>query len=284
MKHNKVAYFQLEKSKKGQSVTHAGLEGGHCLYGDATYVPNKAHVPIYWLPWEDGGIISLTIPQKGTGNSPTPDPDRFFTAAINGCSVVVTGNAGNPRVFHCGGSTYQNTSAATAQFWRGLVGGLTNRAISGEVNKNMYIAEDGVTVTDKTGRVLKTTQAAKDYHAWLQSNSSKNLTVEEVRPWGCVMGIRDGNSNWKFYLQENASVEYTILHKKHGVRVAEKEQKLRKTDKGDFKGLRNPNTDEKVIVERKRTVARPIKFYEIYPNPQQGAGRLDLSMPKWSHG
>jgi hypothetical protein len=282
---NLVAYLLLEKGKKGQLVYNAN-EGGSCLYGTATYVPNNAYVPVYWLPWEDGGIISLTIPQQGSNNSPNPDPGLFFTAAINGCSVIITGNANNPRIFHGGGPTYKNTSAETAQFWHGLADRLTNRVIGGEANKNMYVAEDGVTFTDTSGRVLKTTQAAKDYHTWLDLNTSNDLTIEEVRPWGCVMGIRTANGNWKFYLQENASVEYTILRKKHGLfgpKVVEKEDRLGRNPQGKVKKVADPNTGAKIVVDRKRTVARPIAFSEIYPNAQRGP-RIDLPMPKWWHG
>ena len=74
--------------------------------------------PIWFLPWADLNIIRLTIPVKGTSN---PDPDIFFTAAINGCSVFVQGSARHPTVYHAGGVTNYAINDAV-RFWREAVG------------------------------------------------------------------------------------------------------------------------------------------------------------------
>lgn len=137
---------------------------------------------------------------------PAGSPNRFFTAAINGCSVFVTGAANAPTVHHAGGDTSTNGLAAQAAFWRNLMVGLGHVGVA-EVNKEDYIKNSTV-LLDGGGH---TTQAARDYKAWLEADYAGELEIEDVRPWGAVIGLRDGAGNWSFYLQENASVSYYTL-------------------------------------------------------------------------
>ena len=63
----------------------------------------------------------------GPGTTAIPNPDIFFTAAINGCSVFVNGNAADPTVYH--GGAEQNEIAAIKNqlgntFWN-MIGGNT---------------------------------------------------------------------------------------------------------------------------------------------------------------
>lgn len=281
----KVAWLNFSKTAKG-NIAYSMQErtAARTLVATSSYTPNTAHVACYWLPWNsEGGIISIKIPTAGSRGRDEPDPDLFFTAAINGCSVFVSGTPDSPTVYHCGGSTSQTTMAGGAKFWRDLMTRLVGGGgIQAEVNKTDYIKTDGIR---DTGGGL-TTQAAKDYAAWLKSNTSDMLNITDVSPFGCVMGIRSGG-NWKFYLQENATVKYTVLKKKYGLfgpKVAQKENALGKGQDGIIKKLADPNTGKKVVIDKIRYICYPIRVREIYPRAVGGGCRIFQPLPKVEHG
>src|SRR5687768_14128981 len=61
--------------------------------GSFTLQPGASSLAVQWLPWLSHSIVGLTL-----GAS----PDIFVTAAINGCSVFVTGAPNAPTVYHAG--------------------------------------------------------------------------------------------------------------------------------------------------------------------------------------
>jgi hypothetical protein len=211
-KGRKVAHIHMYKKERGD-YTVTGNEGADVLHFDAVYAPRADYVPVYFLPWEaQGGVIRITIPPPAAG-----DPDIFFTAAINGCSVFFQGTAQNPTIYHAGfmGTTRTDPNAS-AKFWRDTVraNAKNNTPLLGEVNKTHYIATPGLTTPPPYPGAAagNTTLNAKAYSDWLNNKYSKSLTIRDVMPWGCVMGIRTG-ANWKFYLQENATVVWRKVSK-----------------------------------------------------------------------
>jgi hypothetical protein len=279
-----VASLHLSRAQRGQRII-TGNEGGDTLTGVASYRVGAPGVPVYWLPWDSGGaVISLTIPRMGTRAMGEPDPDRFFTAAINGCSIFFRGTPDNPTVYHCGGDTEVSGAHASALFWHNLMINL-HGGVGGEVNKEDYITTEGVKGGPRG--TITTTQAAKDYEAWLKASYSKQLEIEDVRPWGCVMGIRGADGNWRFFLQENATVSYFVLKKKHlfsKERVREHENvKVRDQNTGKLKTKHDANTNEVVTADRLRMLSRPLRFHEIWPN-RPVTVRLDRPIPKSKHG
>jgi len=288
MKNRKVARLHLTKGARGQKDIIGRTEGGDSLFGEASYDRSAQGVPVYWLPWNTAGaVISLEIPTKGTRSAGRLDPDRFFTAAINGCSIFFAGTPANPTIFHCGGDTEVSGPSASAKFWRDLMGsGKIGTTVLGEVNKEHYITTQGV----KSGPLnTTTTQAAKDYEVWLKTNSSKQLEIEQVAPWGCVMGMRDDAGNWKFYLQQNAAITYYTLKKKglFSDKMVRKQEKL-KTFEKDSGGVdqiitKKDQDGDTVMIDRKRVVSRPISFRQVWPNGKAGV-RIDLPIPRSKHG
>src|SRR5688572_13549258 len=201
----KVAYVNAFKKPQG-NVQATGNEGADTVHFEPSYTESAGAVPIYFLPWDEGGaMVQLTIPPQGTW---TPDPNLFFTAAINGCSVFIQGTADQPTIYHCGGNTGKGDDhAAAARFWRDMVAANKQGSkgdVTAEVNKTHYIKEVG----------KKTTDRAAEFEAWLKDNKKQRIEISSVLPWGCVMGIRT-NGKWAFYLQENASIVYTTMVKKH---------------------------------------------------------------------
>ena len=147
------------------------------------------------------------------GRLAPPDPDIFFTAAINGCSVFIQGSKKNPTIYHCGGDpdypTTERDPSVAATFWRNLVLNYgQGRKPKAEVNKTNYVLD--VTTTNTAE---KSTQHSREYDEWLKSNVDNTVRIKEVAPWGCVFGIRTGDE-WAFYLQENATIKYATIQKK----------------------------------------------------------------------
>lgn len=204
----KVAYLNLHKRPIGTSAV-SGNEGGRTVDVEGSYQPKPNWFPAYFLPWDaSGAMVRLSIPAKGTHDV---DPDIFFTAAINGCSIFFQGTPERPTIYHCGGDTGKGSDhAAAAKFWRDLVDTYKHTGkgkVLAEVNKTHYIKTPGVAGGSTTERAL-------EYENWLKSKNSSKLTVTMVNPWGCVFGIRRG-TRWTFYLQENATIVYNTLTKSH---------------------------------------------------------------------
>ena len=209
----KVAMVNLIK----RDPSKPGNEGGETIdvFGTFNLGKDTTWVPVYYLPWDEGGaIVHLTIPKKGTigPDSHILDPDIFFTAAINGCSIFVQGTPENPTVYHAGGDTGRGDDMARgAGFWRDVLtrfADTSKGSFQAEINKMDYIKTPGQVGGD--GKL--TTAHANEYEKWLKDKYKKTLDVKFVSPWGAVMGYRT-DGKWKFYLQENATIAYMKLKK-----------------------------------------------------------------------
>ena len=184
---------------------------------------NHPHaLPIYWLPWKDRHIVHLRL-AAGVNT-----PQFFFTSAIGGCSVFVQGPANQPTVYHAGCESgqlsnyapplprnaqvqalYQAAQAGDAPlFWHLLVENNHNVVVAapnwGEVDKRDYVKDGSVwRRVDCTVRVLSFIKRVEGIH------EDEGLKVIDIRPSGCVFGIKTG-ANWVFYLQENVAITYRL--------------------------------------------------------------------------
>ena len=238
------------------------------LPSDASRV---GYIPIWFLPWESGFMWKLKIESSvasptlniGAGTTAIANPDVFFTAAINGCSVFARGAAADPSLYH--GGAEQNEIATIRNqvgnaFWQQIGGNAEGLWLNlfhgfdmaagplppggdpmtlmgqkhnpakaadnsvGEVNKNDYVKQSvhGADILSPLS-MGKANPADRDKPSTIQAVQLENyltsrpdfshLRVEEVSPWGCVFGLRNGN-NWEFYLQTNATVRYYTIHRK----------------------------------------------------------------------
>ena len=196
-------------------------------------IPTKdgmGEVPAFFLPWDyRGGTVKLSIPSlakfdlnfweanKSYGGSAIGGhqiikkyPKFFLTAAINGCSVFVTGSDTEPTVYHCGKS---GDVPDAINMWRQTVEKLAGKdAVGmGEANKSDYV-KDGVSKDannyNTTAKALQFTKALNDHY------ERSKVRIQEVRPWGAVFGVCNDFGRWKFYLQENATIRYDVVDKK----------------------------------------------------------------------
>jgi hypothetical protein len=261
-----VAYIDLRLTPRGgYAVT--GNEGGDRIYFDADYNAQGGYVPVYFLPWDsDGAAVRLTIPAPGVNN---PDPDIFFTAAINGCSIFFQGTRQNPTIYHCGGGTGFAKAQITEaeEFWQEVVDDFVGQdAAAGRANlgnvaarsvgKSEYVATPGYKSKPDVGAIQSfTTPRALKYQKQLKrKHGITKLTIEEVSPWGSVLGRRDNNGDWTFFLQENATIIY---------------HQVDRSLPNLFKGVKTPA----------QYVARPLKWKEIFPNGP-GHHTMKAAVPK----
>ena len=198
------------KNNEGTGVVR--VRGKFSAFGDA--------LPAYFLPWDDrGAIVRLTIPPKGKIKV---DPNIFFTATINGCSVFVQGDTKSPTIYHAGGSTGRKDHNDAARFWRhalqNYIGNSESANARGklvsEVNKTQYIKTPG---TQNNSTTPQAAEYERILHEKLEKTGSCEVTM--VNPWGCIFGIRSGDS-WTMYLQENATVICNYLTKAQDGKVS----------------------------------------------------------------
>ena len=204
--------------KKNDHVAEPGKPGGYgCLRLSVTLGAAPGSQPIYFLPWDkSGGATELTIPDLPTTTPLATHPCVFVTTAVTGCSLIFKGTQQNPTILHCGRE--QGLARDAHDFWPDFVTYLEThstargRRTGGQLahaSKRAYIKEPGVMSGGKG-----TTQDALDFQAritdrydTLAGTRGRRIAVQDVCPWGAVVGIRRG-SDWTFYLQENANVVY----------------------------------------------------------------------------
>src|SRR5688500_15154606 len=132
MKGDKISFLNCWKADLGRDVTmrapkgtytedeqkRSMIEGADTICITAQRDSDDSLVPAFFLPWDTrGGTVALRIPAKaGFGGS---YPKFFLTAAINGCSVFVSGTPKEPRVYHGGKGTGVDGDAA--KVWRDMV-------------------------------------------------------------------------------------------------------------------------------------------------------------------
>jgi hypothetical protein len=249
---SKVAWLNFSKRARGAGYSAsfcASAEGGITVDGSFNERPHK--VKSYFLPWTaGGGIISLAIPAIGPAN-PDNDVKYFFTATITGCSVFIKGTQRAPIIYHAGGETGRSNPVLAALFWRNLMNRYAGTgAIVGEVNKTDYISQIG-----QGTKSSPATAHSQEFETWLKANSSKDLDISWTFPWGCVMGVRDNQGDWTFYLQENVTIFYSKFTKAHWYSTQKKV-------KGQMTGA-----------------ARPMLFRQFFPG---GAPQADFvpSLPR----
>ena len=242
----RVGYLNFDEQPSGGGA--AGLGGLVKVSGRINFV--FGDVKSYFLPWKTNEIIRLNIPARDAALL-NDDVRYFFTAAISGCSIFVKGTAKAPIIFHAGGNTGQNDPVQAAKFWRDM---MEQHPLSAgptvEINKTHY-------VTDSIAHGVGVTAHSRQFETWLKANATGDLNVEEIAATGCVMGFRDLQDDWSFYLQENV----TITHSKFKKKV--------------FGGFSKTNT----VVGSKTTSCRPMLFRKFFPG---GLGQADFrpSMPR----
>jgi len=163
--------------------------------------------PAYFLPWDAyGGVVHMTIPGGGVG------PRHFFTAALSGCSIMVSGPPNNPTVYHCGADAWGNCPYTQAPF----INPAPAPNVSPQIWHDLVVNVAGLGVAfqaiDKTNYIVDFIGAGGTARSRLlepQLRLRKFDNTAVALPWGAVFGLRDpATNNWSFYLQENVDMQW----------------------------------------------------------------------------
>lgn len=241
---------------------HEGYPGAYTF--SVKNDPHWSRLPIWFLPWASDRIVQMDIPERPRHHDMDNDPnspDIFFTAAINGCSVFVTGDSRHPTVAHLGTEASTPYGGEAAEFWRTLFAVSQEQSggrqdILGEVNNTMYVNDTGIS------KELHTVNADA-YKAFLEKIPGPGIRVKQVQPYGCVFGIRYGRM-WSFYLQENVRVT-TVRVGKERKTVTVQRGYLKKTLFGMKKKFKEITEEVDVQVEVETVTNRPIRVSPFYP-------------------
>ena len=125
---------------------------------------------------------------------------------------------------------------------------------AGSVNKTHYVTDPATHKTEYNAFTNSTidsftTDRAKKYKAELKRKYALGkLTISESNPWGCVLGRRNAQGEWTFYMQENTTIVYS---------------EVKRSLPNLFKGK-----------ETTARVSRPMMTWEVFPI---GPGHLSVN-------
>lgn len=279
------AGFTRSHVKDDKMISRVTLEVGLCDRGESLLV-NPAlgdgdGVPVYFLPWDQrGAAVRMEISNLPPDLPADQHPKIFFTAVLSGCSIIFKGNAQNPTIYHCGteglgdqggqgtptprdSSKYANSDA----FFRQMLSGSGYRAIGGQINKTDYM------VPTRGGGGETIAQRESDFLAALKSQPQfrNGFILKSAISWGACFGVRTG-PDWKFYLQENASITYDTVK---WVEVTKEKEMTKKTFFGSKTTTSSYVTTQKMVTPGK-LISRPLLVQKVFP----GAGKAKMT-PAW---
>jgi hypothetical protein len=205
--------------------------------------------------------VEFTIPNLAPTLRDDQHPRFFFTAVLSGCTIMFKGTAQNPTIYHCGtggqGADELPTQGDSNQFFRNLLAECNRTAIgtggpvAAQVRSDQYMVPRlGSAVVD---------QLEQDVNRAMEALYRTRVRMVATSAWGMVFGFRDqGSRDWKFYMQQNVTVQYYDMI-----------DALQTVVEKRFKGLVKKTTRTPVRQQGAfHNFAKPIELMKIFP----GAG------------
>jgi hypothetical protein len=298
-----IAYARLKEVAFGVGTKKNSYDVTFYAQDDVKGHEDKC-VPLWFLPWASNAITSMTIPPKlptkrpDGSNTGILDPDFFFTAAINGCSVFVHGDPKAPTISHAGTADPRSKTAATVSpifdsagkdtgqklytpspgfftsgnaksHWKGVherhFGANTNASSIDTTDYKNYLGTDN-------------TREAVEYERFLNDKSGKELRIDMVQSSGCVFGMRDAQGSWSFYLQKNVEIGVTKLQKKFKF-FKPNEHAPKLVPSGRIRTL-NDGTTTVEMIEKKIQISIPIHVMKFFPGKDASGATAMLEKNK----
>jgi hypothetical protein len=256
--------FRHTVVNQSQGIARVQLvKGMHNVRGDVVKVQPSlttgAGLPVYFLPWDRrGAAVELTIPNANPALPDHQHPRFFFTAVLSGCSIMFKGTPQNPTIFHCGtggtGADEVPTQGDSNQFFLDLLNRCTMYGV-GTLGPVVQQVRSDEYMVPRMGAPAKV-QLEKDVNTAMEALYKNRLKMVNTIAWGVVFGFRAQNSrDWKFYLQQNVTIQYYEM-----VDV------LQTVVKKKFKGL--IKTTQQVKTRQQgafHNVAKPIELTRVFP-------------------
>lgn len=250
---DRIAYVRMTPADRGKvgAMTFQAKYSSEVSGSRSDYVPIWW---LPWSPGHMTKLKiepTTTRLRDGLGRTVT-NPGVFVTAALSGCSVFVTGDPMSPSVYHGGlednlAHFFSNRADQLAtfapggtsrEFWETILDGVDGHTGRRDIQAPLHDGNQqsmqikarppihvGKSQRATTGKVSKddyvnfagsgTTPLTTAYQQLIESQNPRGINIETVAPWGAVFGVRASDGRWKFYLQENATVSYFVLRRKH---------------------------------------------------------------------
>ena len=229
---NKVAWCNIEPAgnfPNGVSGDGAGdySQDQNLLIMRVTFQRTATAFPVYYLPWAPDSMFRIKL--KPSPNHPTQtgiifkdtvEPEVFITAALQGCSIIVSGDQQQPVVYHLNAQSTQGPLGEDV----GTANNDQDFGISATAKRQHMLARYNMARTERPKEgpqafgvhPLQTynSQAAHltDYMHGMRPSNQQPLQQRYlgaaqglVGQFGTVFGIRSGG-NWKFYRQTRTRV------------------------------------------------------------------------------
>jgi hypothetical protein len=243
---NKVAYCRITSAGNVNPLPSDGsplssyTQDQNLLVMRVTYQPAADAVPCYYLPWKLNQLMRMKLkpspnhPARGAGQQ-VLQPELFVTAALQGCSVLVSGTADQPVVAHANaqrivgpnGEAFGGPGGAHAVALRvkeqhmkdlhartraavpkeGLkVGGQYQDPVAQGFQVGGAHAKDYMSAVDPVfaSRLAKMYWSRFRAKAKPYRDGKMQISVEQ---YGTVFGVRNAG-DWKFYRQSRTRVTY----------------------------------------------------------------------------
>jgi hypothetical protein len=193
--------------------------------------PGPSAVPAYYLPWKPDEMMRMKLKPsphhaKQEGGL-TLDPDLFVTAALQGCTVVVTGEPAQPVVYHLNAKSVRGPGGETlggddAEFDIAAQAKVTHMRGKFATGQTSFPKEGPKVGGVHQPLVAPTTRGVNvtDYMKGVKPGLNTVLrdfyrrrfgaTYVNVAQFGTVFGIRNGGA-WKFYRQTRTRVIYRAI-------------------------------------------------------------------------
>ena len=239
---NKVAYCRILLPNDLQSLH--GDSGGSYKSDQSLLVMRVSHLktgssafPVYYLPWRSNYMMRIKL--KPSPKHPTKEkhrfwadetiePDIFITAALQGCSIFVSGEPDQPVVYHINASSTKGPRDET----------LNTKdddefrvAAEAKLNKMTQLHQEAMAQFPKEGGKISTGRAAPSTKAVVkgvhlndympdmlpslqsvrkeEENKLLNSPFLSVLQYGTVFGHRK-NNQWCFYRQTRTRILYEV--------------------------------------------------------------------------
>jgi hypothetical protein len=229
---NKVAWCNIQRARDIPGPIPPDISGNYREDDDlyvmrVTYQKSGTAFPVYYLPWATNSMFRIKL--KPSPNHPTQtgiifkdtvEPDVFITAALQGCSIIVSGDPQQPVVYHLNAQGINGPHGET-------LGSATDIEILAAANaKRLHmLGRYNLARTDqpKEGRsafgmrppqtFTSTASHLTDYMPDNLGSLQTALAVRylqgaagQVEQYGTVFGIRKADGNWRFYRQTRTRV------------------------------------------------------------------------------
>ena len=226
---NKVAWCNIQQAgellKLGGDDNSEYAKDVSLLVMRVTYQQSGDAFPVYYLPWKLNGGYRMKL--KPSRKHPTQDkgksiePAVFITAALQGCSIIVSGEREEPVVYHLNANSAKGPRGETvytdsdhefevaAQAKRDLMLERYNQARTAKPKEGQRFdgARPGQTFPSAGAHLSEYMPDMKPsaFNA-LGAKFSHGTLSASVGQLGTVFGIRSDDGKWDFYRQTRTRV------------------------------------------------------------------------------